>query len=187
VHQAIALENAAVAHCSYCNAVLARRHGRDLSYVLAITIAAAIFFVIASATPVLAIEYGAMRTQANVWSAALSMASGWIVFAALPLAVATFLVPLLQISLLLWVLSFACAGRRAPAFRTALVTLHWLRPWSMSEVFLLGALVAIVKLSAWVHVVPGEGLWALGGLTILMAMLSRYESRAWWEFAEHPK
>jgi len=187
VHRAITLETANVAYCSSCNAVLARRHSRDVSHVLAITIAAAILFAIASATPVLAIEFGAIRTQANVWTAALSLASGWAVWAAVALALATFLVPLLQIGLLLWVLSFASAGRRAPAFRIALVALHWLRPWSMTEVFLLGALVTIVKLSAWVHIVPGEGLWALGGLTILLAMLSRYEPRAWWEFAEHPQ
>ena len=95
-----------------------------------------------------------------------------------------FVVPMLQITLLLWVLAFASVALRAPAYRYALVVLHRLRPWSMTEVFLLGALVAIVKLSAWVHVVPGEGIWALGGLTILLAILSRYDSRAWWDIAE---
>ena len=187
VHQAITLETTAVAYCSYCNAVLIRRNAGAVGHVLALTVAAAILFVIASVTPVLAIEFGAIRTQANVWTAALSMANGWIVCAALALALATFLVPLLQIGLLLWVLSFARAGRRAPAFRNALVMLHWLRPWSMTEVFLLGALVTIVKLSAWVHVVPGEGLWALAGLTILLAILSRFEPRVWWDLAEHPR
>ena len=64
------------------------------------------------------------------------------------------------------------------------VLLHRLRPWSMTDVFLLGALVAVVKLSAWVDVVAGEGIWAIGGLTILLAILSRYDSRAWWERVE---
>ncbi len=187
MHQAIALESAKMAYCSTCNAVLARRHTADVGHVLAIAIAAAILFVIASATPVLAIEFGAIRTQANVWSAALSMANGWEMCAAVALALSTFVVPMMQISLLLWVLSFASAGRRAPGFRWALVMLHWLRPWSMTEVFLLGAVVTIVKLSAWVHIVPGEGLWAIAGLTILLAILSRYEPRTWWDFAEHPR
>ena len=50
----------------------------------------------------------------------------------------------------------------------------------MTEVFLLGALVAMVKLSSWVSVVAGVGLWALAALTIILAVLSKYESRSWW-------
>ena len=126
MHQPIALKTAEVAHCSSCNAVLDRRHTREVSHILAITIAAAIFFIIATVTPVLEIELGATRTETNVWTAALFIASGWIFWAALALALATFLVPMLQITLLLWVLSFASVGRRAPAFRVTLVVLHWL-------------------------------------------------------------
>jgi len=68
-----------------------------------------------------------------------------------------------------------------------LVLLHLLRPWSMSEVFLLGSLVVIVKLSSWVHVEAGEGIWALGGLAILLAILSRYDSRDWWDLVEQAR
>lgn len=156
----------------------------EVNQLLAIAIAAAILFVIANVTPVLAIEFGGMHTEANIWTAALSMDYGWIFWPALVLALTTFLVPLLQIALLLWVLSFASVRRRAPARRIALVMLHWLRPWSMTEVFLLGALVVIVKLSAWVHVVPGDGIWALAGLTILLAILGKYDPRAWWDLVE---
>lgn len=187
VHREVSLSRGEVARCICCNAVLARKHGLEVGQLLAITITAAILFVIASMTPVLSIEVGGIHTEANVWMAALSLEHGWICWAAVVLALTTFVVPMLQIVLLLWVLSFANLKRRAPAFRIALVLLHRLRPWSMTEVFLLGALVAIVKLSAWVHVVPGEGIGALSALTILLAILGRYESRAWWKFAEHPR
>jgi paraquat-inducible protein A len=173
-----------VAYCSRCDAVLSRRYRIEVSQLLAISITAAILFVIANLTPVLAIELGGMHTEANVWTAALSMERGWMFWAALVLALTTFLVPMLQIALLLWVLSFASVQRQAPASRIALVILHRLRPWSMTEVFLLGALVAIVKLSAWVHVMPGDGIGALGGLTILLAILGTYDPRAWWDIVE---
>jgi paraquat-inducible protein A len=95
-----------------------------------------------------------------------------------------FILPLLQIGLLLWLLTFASVGRRAPGFRRALVALHHSRPWSMTEVFLLGALVAIVKLSGWVHVTPGIGIWALAGLIVLLTILSVVEPRFWWTLLE---
>lgn len=185
VHRQVRLGKGEVAYCSCCNAVLAREHGAKVNQLLALTLAAAFLFVIANLTPILAIEFGGINTQANIWTAALALDHGWIFWAAAALALTMFLVPMVQIALRLWVLAFACAALRAPAYRYALVVLHRLRPWSMTEVFLLGALVAIVKLSAWVHVVPGEGIWALGGLTILLAILSRYDSPTWWNFAEH--
>jgi len=183
-HRPVSPGAAVVVYCSYCGAVLARRHDITATQLLAVTIAAAILFVIANVTSVLDIEFGGVHTEANIWAAALSLDQGWIFCAALALAVTMFVVPMLQIALLLWVLLFASVALRAPGYRHALVLLHHLRPWSMTEVFLLGALVAIVKLSAWVHVIAGEGLWAIGGLTILLAILSRYDSRNWWERVE---
>jgi paraquat-inducible protein A len=180
VHRTVLLGNGEVARCSSCDALLATYHRLNANQILALTLAAAILFLIANTTPVLAIELGGIHTEANIWTAAVSMGRGWTSSAALVLALTTFLAPLLQIVLLLWVLSFACIARRAPGCRNALVALHLLRPWSMTEVFLLGALVAIVKLSSWVHVVPGVGIWALAGLTILLTILSLVDSRSWW-------
>jgi len=82
-----------------------------LSIRLALCVSA-ILFVIANATPVLAVEVGGMRTEANIWTAVLSMQSGWISAAAVVLAVTTFLVPMLQIGLLLWLLAFSIAAHR---------------------------------------------------------------------------
>ena len=172
------------ARCTACGALLGRYRRLGGNQLLALTAAAAILFVIANATPILSTELGGMRTEANGWTAALSMEHGWNGWDAAVLAVTVFLAPLLQIALLLWVLIFVSFGRRAPALRPLLVALHRLRPWSMTEVLLLGALVAIVKLSGWVHVVPGPGIWALSGLTCLLAMLSMVDTRYWWKLTE---
>jgi paraquat-inducible protein A len=151
---------------------------------LALTATAAVLFLIANANPILSIELGGMHTQANGWTAALSMEHGWTAWDAAVLALTIFVAPLLQVALLLWLLTFAWLGLRAPGLRAVLVTLHRLRPWSMTEVLLLGALVAIVKLSGWVHVLPGPGIWALSGLTFLLAILSLVDTRSWWTLTE---
>jgi paraquat-inducible protein A len=148
--------------------------------VFALAVTAAVLFLIANSYPLMAIELGGMQTEATVWGAALLMLHGWAAFPAAVIALSMFILPLLQIGLLLWVLAFARFGRRAPCFRGLVVTLHRSRPWSMTEVFLLGALVAIVKLSSWIHVAPGIGIWALASLTALLAILSMVEPRFWW-------
>jgi paraquat-inducible protein A len=184
LHRQVTLKKGEVARCTACGGLLARQLPLSIDQLLALTVAAAIVFLIANTNAVLAIEVAGMGTQTNGWTAALSMADGSLAWAAAVLAVTTFLVPMMQIAILLWLLSFARAGHRAPAFRSMLVALHRLRPWSMTEVLLLGVMVAIVKLSSWVHVVPGIGIWALGGLTVLMTILSMVEPRYWWIIAE---
>lgn len=180
VHRAVALDRQEVAACVACGRVLARHGSLSVDQLLALTVTAALIFLIANAYPLMTIEVGGMHTEATVWGAALLMLHGWAAWPAAMLGLSMFILPLLQIMLLLWVLAFARVGRRAPGLRGVLVALHRSRPWSMTEVFLLGALVAIVKLSSWVHVTPGIGIWALASLTILLTILSMVDPRFWW-------
>ena len=184
LHRPVALGRHEIAVCIACGHTLARHHSFTVDQLLALASAAALCFVIGNAYPLMIIDLAGMHTEARVWSAALLMLHGWTALPGVVLAVSMFLLPLLQIALLLWVLIFARMQRRAPGLRAALVTLHRSRPWSMTEVFLLGVLVAIVKLSSWLHVVPGIGLWALVSLTILLTILSLVEPRFWWSLEQ---
>jgi paraquat-inducible protein A len=57
----------------------------------------------------------------------------------------------------------------------------------MIEVFLLGVLVAIVKLSSLAQVVAGPALWAFMGLTVLLTAVLSFNPRAFWEMAFEPR
>ncbi len=184
VHRQVVLRKCEIARCTACGAVLGRHRRLGTEQLLALTAATGILFLIANATPILAIELSGMHTQANGLTAALSLEHGWTGWDAAVLGLTVFLAPLLQVALMLWVLTYAWFGRRAPGLRTVLVALHRLRPWSMSEVLLLGALVAIVKLSGWVHVVPSAGIWALSALTFLLTILALVDTRFWWTLGE---
>jgi paraquat-inducible protein A len=183
VYRAIPLHRGDVALCRRCDAVLARYFGASAETGLALVCAAAIFFAIANLTPILSIDLAGMESKANVWFAVRSLEQGWISVAALGLAFTTFLVPALQIGLLFWVLLFDRAGRQPPGFAPIMRLLHGLRPWSMTEVFLLGALVAIVKLANWVPITAGAGIWAIAALTTVLAVLGRCDPASWWSMA----
>ena len=183
VYRAIALHLGDVAVCRRCDAVLARYLVADVESGLALVSASAIFFAIANLTPVSSIEVAGVETRANIWFAVRSLQQGWISLAAMGLAFTTFLIPALQIALLFWVLLFARLGRRPPGFGPVMRLLHRMRPWSMTEVFLLGALVAIVKLANWVPITAGAGLWAMGALTAVLALLGRCDPASWWTIA----
>lgn len=180
LHRRVALRTHDVARCIACGAVLERHSALGADELLAITIAALVVFLITSLNPLLAVGFGGMQAEATVWGAAVAMLQGWMAWAGLVLAVTTFLVPLVQLALLLWLLSFATLGRSAPGAVRLVRALQALRPWGMTEVFLLGALVALIKLSGWVPVQPGVGIWALAALCALLAVLNSVEPKRWW-------
>lgn len=172
------------ARCIRCGAVL-ERHGRlGIDGLLALTVATAVVFVIANAYPVIRIGIGGQSNEATLWQSVLALAEGY----AMPLAaislLAMFLVPLAQIVLLLWVLVPARRGRRAPGFGFALDLLGHLRPWSMIEVFLLGALVAIVKLGGLLEVEPAPGIYGIAALTVLLTLVAGRNLHALWDLTD---
>jgi len=187
VYRAIPLRRGDVALCRRCDAVLARHFGATVDSGLALVCAAAIFFAIANLTPILSIDIAGIESKANIWFAVRSLQQGWISVAALGLAFTTFLIPALQIGLLFWVLIFARVGQRPPGFVPVMKLLHRMRPWSMTEVFLLGVLVAIVKLAKWVPIAAGPGIWAIAALTAVLAVLGRCDAASWWSIAPSVK
>jgi paraquat-inducible protein A len=51
----------------------------------------------------------------------------------------------------------------------------------MVEVFMLGILVALVKLSHMAIILPGIALWAFGALTVLLAGILAFDLRSLWD------
>jgi paraquat-inducible protein A len=174
------------AHCRRCGASLALTPKPDADRLLALALSAAVLFAIASANPILSIEFGGLLRSASLWLSASSLEHGWITGAAIVLGLTTACIPLVQILLLLWILGFARAGRRAPGCRQLMLVLHALRPWSMTEVFLLAVLVATVKLSGWVHVSADAGAWALAGLAVILTLFNAQPPVTWWQFLDEP-
>jgi len=96
-------------------------------------------------------------------------------------AIAIIIAPAFQLVLLTWVLSFALAGQRAPGFKLCMRWLETLHPWSMLEVCLLGAMVAVFKLAGLLDVLPGIGLFALAALSLMMIRIAGRDIRDLWD------
>ncbi|PWC16053.1 paraquat-inducible protein A [Brenneria corticis] len=173
----------AEARCRRCGLTLYRANPVPLDRWLALTMTAAIAFIIANLCPILQVSLYGLRNEVTLWQCVAALSHG----ATLPLAVCAFLllmlVPGLQILLLGWILVFARRDRAAPGFIPAMKTLRLLRPWSMIEVGMLGLMVAAVKLAGFLQVVSGAGSWALAALMFLIAIICRQDTHALWELA----
>jgi paraquat-inducible protein A len=173
-----------VARCATCGALLYRGGRTDVDSWLALALAAAIAFAIANLAPVMRLSLQSLHNDATLWEAAQALDYGAAGPIAVPLALSIIVVPALQIALLAWTLAFARVRRRAPGFALALRLLVALRPWSMVEVGLLGILVAAIKLSSWMKVIPGVGLGAMAASMVLLTLITQRDLRTLWEATE---
>lgn len=173
-----------IARCERCAAILFRARRLDIDGWLALTIAAAIAFIIANVCPVVLVNLQGQHNAATLWQSTAALAQGAAAPIAVPAALAIIVVPFLQISLLAWLLLHARAGRRAPGFALAMRVIVGLRPWSMLEVGLLGILVAVIKLSSSLEVAPGAGVWAMAVLMVLVTVIANRDVLRLWALTE---
>jgi paraquat-inducible protein A len=185
VHRRGAILDRARVRCVRCRAELYRTNSASIDSAIAIATSAAVLLLLSNAYPLVALQLnGSVRATTLVGAAIGLYNQGYAPVAALVL-VTTLLVPLFQITGLLYVLVPLRSGRRAPGQNELFRALTYLRPWAMSEVFMLGALVALVKLSALAEVIPGVSLFSYGALMFaLSALTSITPTEQFWQWVE---
>ncbi|QRR05201.1 paraquat-inducible protein A [Burkholderia sp. MS455] len=170
-------------HCPRCRArVSGSAHGRPaLDRLCAIALAALFTYFIAQAFPIVALDAAGIASHATPADAVAALRlHGQPVVAAIVFCM-TILFPLLELAAWLYVLVPLRAGRVPPRFEPVLRNMQRLRPWSMVEVFLLGILVTIVKMTSVAHVIPGPALFAFGALTMMLGFLTSFDLGGLWE------
>jgi paraquat-inducible protein A len=180
VHARRPLSSTEWARCRRCGSILERGRRFSISTWLALTLTAAILTVFANVFPVAIISLGGLESEATVWQAVVALGNGPGVPVAIAAGMIAIGVPALQVVTLLWVLSFAVAGRSCPYFVPVMRVFRASKPWGMIEVCLLAILVAVVKLSGFLHVVVGIGIAAIVVLAPLMAVITNPNARDLW-------
>jgi paraquat-inducible protein A len=150
---------------------------KPLAYVLAATI----LFIIANAFPIVGLELQGQSTAATLYGTAEALYQQNMKLLAVLVFFTTVVVPAVQLTAMAYVLIPLRAQRVPRYLALALRALSAVRPWGMVEVFILGLLVALVKLSGTANVVPGTALWAFGGLLVMIAAaVASFDARAIW-------
>jgi len=158
-----------IACCGRCGAELYGFSAGGLDRPLALASAAAILFLLANCFPVLGLDIKGRHAEATLVEAALQLRSHDMSLVAGLVLFTTVVIPALELLGLLYVLAPLRLQLRMPGQVAVYKLIHRLQPWSMIEVFLLGALVALVKLAHTAVITPGWSLWLLGGFVVLSA------------------
>jgi len=163
------------ARCLRCGTVLYRGQRLGPSQMLALVLAALITFVIANAFPIVELSIQGARSHATLFGSVTALWRGGRQLVAVMVGATTLLAPMVDLSLMLLLLLSASSARHRHHFAYLLRLVRTMRPWGMIEIFMLGVLVSLVKLSHLASVVPGIALWAFCALTLLLAFVVSWD------------
>jgi paraquat-inducible protein A len=168
VHHVRALRDGGAAGCSRCGAVLCRHKRDSIDRALMLTLAALVLFVIANSFPFLTFQLEGRATTSTLMTGVIQLYEDGMWPLALLVFGATILVPLAKLLATVYVLLPLRLGRRAWGLARVFRAIEIMNPWAMMEVYLLGVIVAYVKLSDLATLELGIALFAFIALILVM-------------------
>jgi paraquat-inducible protein A len=168
LHHVRTLPEGGAAGCRRCGAVLYRHKPNSIDRALMLTLAALVLFLIANSFPFLTFELEGRSTTSTLMTGVIMLyEDGMWPLAALVLGV-TILVPLAKLLATTYILLPLRFNRRVWGMARMFRATELMHPWAMMEVFLLGVIVAYVKLSDLAKLELGVALFAFVALILVM-------------------
>lgn len=169
VHRVPEIPAGTAARCRRCGATLYAHHRAGLDGVLAYFLAALVLLLIANTTTFMTLKLEGRVDATDLWSGAMALWRVGMEEVAVAVFAFAIVMPALKVLSALWVLVPWRLGLQPPWARQVIRLIDLLHPWAMMEVYLLGAIVAYVKIRDLAQVEAGVALWAFGGAILLMA------------------
>jgi len=173
------------ARCSRCASTVATRMAEPIDLPLALTITAAIVFVIANTAPLMSLSAVGRFASTTIMGGAYDM---WLQGEAITAVVVAFCAVIAPAGYIIFMLTVLLAARRPPAphwVGEMLRGAEFMQNWSMNEVMLLGILVALIKIAELANVEAGIGMYAVGALVLIFpAIMATFDPDEIWERVE---
>jgi paraquat-inducible protein A len=149
------LEVGESARCPRCGVTLHTRKRDSIDRTLALVIAALALWACSNFLPFMTFEFKGQSDSNTIATGVRILYERGFGELAVLIAFTSIAAPIIYIVGMLYVLVPIRMGARPWKLGLLFRALVWLRPWSMLEVYLLGALVAIAKLAELASIDPG--------------------------------
>ncbi|MFT6558881.1 paraquat-inducible protein A [Sneathiella sp.] len=181
LHTTPVLDSGDIGRCCRCDAILFRHQLNGLNRPLAFAATGLIFFFLANLFPILIFEMnGNMQVNRLIDGAVEFLDSSYWMLGILVL-ISSALAPLLVLLFLIGILLPLKLGVAPLWPETQIRMLEHVRPWAMAEIFVLGIMVAFVKLGDFAEVNIGLSMIAFMCMvaTTVMAYISLDQDILW--------
>jgi paraquat-inducible protein A len=168
-----------------CDCFLAKQPSGPRDLPLALTIAAAIVFIVANTSPLMDLSVIGRSASTTIAGGAYQM---WLEGEQIVGVLVAFCAVIAPGGYLLFMLTLLLAAQRSPPPRWIAEMLRWahhFQMWSMLEVMMLGILVALIKIAQLATVQAGVGMYAVGVVMLLFpAIMVTFNARELWQRIE---
>lgn len=164
--------------CARCGYELTYGAQSAITQVVSLSFTNVMLLIMVLFLPFLQVRVGSIQNNATVIDVVLGFSSGIMV----PLAVLVLgfilLLPLCRFVLLIYALGPIVLKRpNLPHAAGALYHAFALKPWAMAEIFMVGVVVALVKLVDLAEIGIGPAFWMFGALVVLSTYKEMLMSR----------
>jgi len=161
LHVETPIEDGSKACCTECNGILYRYDSKLIDHGIALSITGLIFFILANIFPLVQIEILGSEQFITIPKTIASLLDNGFYIVGLLCAFLIFIFPLMIFVINLVLFSLLKLERGEKWTKELLILLSHITPWSMTDIFLISILVALVKLIGYAQIHMGIAFWAL--------------------------
>jgi len=167
-----ALDAGDKAHCPRCGLLLQRAQKNSIERSLVLSITGLLLFIPANCLPLLGIKFLGNTKDSILFSGVMALYAEHMWAVATLVFLSSMLFPLVNILLTLAISAHLYWNQPNRHLAQWMRWLQHLDEWAMLEVYMLGIIVACVKLSSMADLRFGMGLYAFIGLLLVAATLA---------------
>jgi paraquat-inducible protein A len=175
-----------VARCDRCDAVVYRSVPAMVDKTLGFSLAGLLFFIPANALPILTFAILGVDSTNTMFKGVEQLFEADYLWMALLVLVCSVLAPLSELILLFCIALFLKLGRGSVLVVRMILLYARIREWAMLEVYMLGILVAYIKMIDMGDVVVGTGLYCYVLMLVSAILASRsFDSELGFDVLDH--
>lgn len=178
-----ALRSGEKAECPRCGHTLATRHFRPAQRSMALAISALVALCLAVTFPFVSFTAGGVGNRIELSQTATTLIGFDQPVVAIAVILTIMVLPAVYLLGVIWLQFGLMRGESFMASPRIARSLAHLHPWMMADVFIIGALVSLIKLSSMAQIGVGAGFWAYCVFALLLLLTTQSLDADWMWFS----
>ena len=171
------------ADCPRCGHTLAKRHHRPAQRSMALAVSALIALMLAASFPFVSFSVGGIGNNIELSQTATTLIGFHQPIVAVAVILTILVLPAVYLLGVIWLQFGLLRGEPLPASRSIARSLYHLHPWMMADVFIIGALVSLIKIAGMAQIELGVSFWAFCAFAILLLSTTQSLDSDWMWFS----
>ncbi|MGP8292448.1 PqiA/YebS family transporter subunit [Vreelandella zhanjiangensis] len=171
------------ASCPRCSHVLVKRHRYPAQRSMALAIAALVALIVAVSFPFVSFNVSGVGNRIELAQTATTLIAFHQPVVAIIVIMTIAVLPAVYLLSVIWLQFGLLHGKPLAFSRDVARSLAHLTPWMMADVFIIGALVSLIKVAGLADIELGISFWAFCVFAVLLLMTTQSIDADWMWFS----